>query len=94
MFVLNLLHIAILKKLFQYGLYSGFMGSFVYIFLGSTKDITVGPTAIMALMTQTYVLSYGPDFAVLLTFLSGCVISLFGLLQLGKFCCCNIKVIN
>ncbi|XP_034243364.1 sodium-independent sulfate anion transporter-like isoform X2 [Thrips palmi] len=67
----------------QYGLYSGFMGSFVYVLFGSTKDITVGPTAIMALMTQTYVLSYGADFAVLLTFLSGCVITLFGLLQLG-----------
>lgn len=67
----------------QYGLYSGFMGSFTYVLFGSTKDITVGPTAIMALMTQTYVLSYGADFAVLLTFLSGCIITLFGLLQLG-----------
>lgn len=67
----------------QYGLYAGFMGSFMYVFFGSTKDITVGPTAIMALMTQTYVLNYGPDFAVLLTFLSGCMITLFGLLQLG-----------
>lgn len=61
------------------------MGSFVYVLFGSTKDITVGPTAIMALMTQTYVLNYGPDFAVLLTFLSGCIITLFGLLQLGWF---------
>lgn len=60
------------------------MGSFVYVFFGSTKDITVGPTAIMALMTQTYVLNYGADFAVLLTFLSGCIITLFGLLQLGR----------
>lgn len=26
----------------QYGLYSGFMGCFVYFFLGSCKDITIG----------------------------------------------------
>lgn len=26
----------------QYGLYSGFMGSFVYLLLGSCKDITIG----------------------------------------------------
>ena len=35
----------------QYGLYSAFMGCFVYIVFGSSKDITIGPTAIMALMT-------------------------------------------
>lgn len=26
----------------QYGLYSGFMGSFVYLVFGSCKDITIG----------------------------------------------------
>uniref|UniRef100_A0A146M5W7 Sodium-independent sulfate anion transporter n=1 Tax=Lygus hesperus TaxID=30085 RepID=A0A146M5W7_LYGHE len=67
----------------QYGLYSGFMGSFVYLFFGSCKDITVGPTAIMALMTQTYVQNHGPEFAVLLAFLSGLVILCFGILRLG-----------
>ncbi|XP_037899592.1 sodium-independent sulfate anion transporter-like, partial [Glossina fuscipes] len=34
----------------QYGLYSAFMGCFVYIIFGTCKDITVGPTAITALM--------------------------------------------
>ncbi|KAG8221941.1 hypothetical protein J437_LFUL002500 [Ladona fulva] len=67
----------------QYGLYSAFMGCFAYIFLGSCKDITIGPTAIMALMAQVYVESYGPSFAILLTFLSGCIILLLGLLHLG-----------
>ncbi|BET02084.1 high affinity sulfate transmembrane transporter activity [Nesidiocoris tenuis] len=67
----------------QYGLYSGFMGCFVYFFFGSCKDITVGPTAIMALMTQTYVEKHGPDFAVLLAFLSGLVILFCGVLRLG-----------
>ncbi|XP_073996219.1 sodium-independent sulfate anion transporter isoform X2 [Rhodnius prolixus] len=67
----------------QYGLYSGFMGCFVYMIFGSCKDITIGPTAIMALMTQKYVESHGPDFAVLLAFLSGVVIFIFGILRLG-----------
>ena len=36
----------------QYGLYSAFMGCFLYCIFGSSKDVTIGPTAIMALMTQ------------------------------------------
>ncbi|EEB12740.1 sulfate transporter, putative [Pediculus humanus corporis] len=67
----------------QYGLYSGFMGCFVYFFLGSVKDVTIGPTAIMALMSQKSVEEYNSDFAVLLCFLTGCVTMLFGILQLG-----------
>lgn len=71
---------------FQYGLYSAFAGCFMYIFFGSCKDITIGPTAIMALMTGKYVKLYGPAFSVLLTFLSGCIILLFGVLHLGESC--------
>ncbi|XP_037902520.1 sodium-independent sulfate anion transporter-like [Hermetia illucens] len=66
----------------QYGLYSDFMGSFVYILFGTCKDITIGPTAIMALMVQKHT-EYSPDFAVLMTFLAGCIILLLGLLNLG-----------
>jgi len=66
----------------QYGLYSAFMGCFVYCIFGSSKDITIGPTAIMALMTQVHA-QYGPDYAVLLSFLSGLIILSFGILQLG-----------
>ncbi|XP_034660413.1 sodium-independent sulfate anion transporter [Drosophila subobscura] len=65
-----------------YGLYSAFMGGFVYILLGTCKDITVGPTAIMALMVRPYV-NGNPDNAVLLCFLAGCIILLLGLLNLG-----------
>nr|XP_034193184.1 sodium-independent sulfate anion transporter-like isoform X1 [Osmia lignaria] len=67
----------------QYGLYSSFMGCFVYVVFGSCKDITVGPTAIMALLSQSHVINLGADVAVLLCFLSGCVISIMGLLHLG-----------
>ncbi|XP_068084506.1 sodium-independent sulfate anion transporter isoform X2 [Anabrus simplex] len=67
----------------QYGLYAGFMGAFTYIIFGSCKDVTIGPTAILALMAQKYVENHGADFAVLLTFLSGCIILLLGILNLG-----------
>lgn len=43
--------IEILKLCTQYGLYSGFIGCFVYILFGSTESITIGPTAIMAIIT-------------------------------------------
>ncbi|KAL7303387.1 hypothetical protein TKK_0004572 [Trichogramma kaykai] len=70
----------------QYGLYSSFMACFVYTIFGSCKDVPVGPTAIAAIMThETLEKSHlGPDFAVLLTFISGCVCMLMGTLQLGK----------
>lgn len=67
----------------QYGLYSAFMGCIVYMFLGSCKDITIGPTALMALMTYQQVVGRNPDFAVLLCFLTGCVQLLMGTLHLG-----------
>uniref|UniRef100_A0A3B3HSF1 SLC26A/SulP transporter domain-containing protein n=1 Tax=Oryzias latipes TaxID=8090 RepID=A0A3B3HSF1_ORYLA len=34
----------------QYGLYSAFMGGFIYTVLGTSKDVTLGPTAIMSLL--------------------------------------------
>ncbi|CAL4077811.1 unnamed protein product, partial [Meganyctiphanes norvegica] len=74
----------------QYGLYSAFMGCFVYLFFGSCKDITIGPTAIMAIMTHEYS-GHGADddyeykvmCANILAFLSGLIIFASGLLNLG-----------
>ena len=62
------------------------MACFVYTIFGSCKDVPVGPTAIAAILTrETLTKSHlGPDFAVLLTFISGCVSLLMGILQLGK----------
>lgn len=56
----------------------------MYAIFGSCKDVNIGPTAIMALMTQPHVEKLGPDMAVLLSFLAGCIIFLLGLLHLGK----------
>ena len=61
------------------------MGCFVYLFFGSSKDITVGPTAIMALMTAQYAGGgpEGPAYAILLAFLSGLITLVLGILRLG-----------
>lgn len=64
------------------GLYSAFMGCFVYFLLGSTMEMNIGPTAIMALMTYQYS-SGGSDYAVLLCFISGIIETLAGIINLG-----------
>ncbi|XP_037952180.1 sodium-independent sulfate anion transporter [Teleopsis dalmanni] len=66
----------------QYGLYGCFLGCFIYIFIGSSKDVPVGPTAISALLTfQTAQGSW--ERAVLLTFLTGLIEICMGVFQLG-----------
>ncbi|XP_074176022.1 sodium-independent sulfate anion transporter [Rhinolophus sinicus] len=66
----------------QYGLYSAFMGCFVYFFLGTSRDVTLGPTAIMSLLVSSYTF-HEPAYAVLLAFLSGCIQLAMGCLCLG-----------
>uniref|UniRef100_A0A8D0DHI3 Sodium-independent sulfate anion transporter n=1 Tax=Salvator merianae TaxID=96440 RepID=A0A8D0DHI3_SALMN len=66
----------------QYGLYSSFMGCFVYCLLGTSKDVTLGPTAIMSLLVSSYAF-HDPVYAILLTFLTGCIQIALGLLRLG-----------
>ncbi|XP_059003300.1 sodium-independent sulfate anion transporter isoform X3 [Mustela lutreola] len=66
----------------QYGLYSAFMGCFVYFFLGTSRDVTLGPTAIMSLLVSFYTF-HEPAYAVLLAFLSGCIQLAMGFLHLG-----------
>lgn len=70
----------------QYGLYSAFMGVFVYAILGTSKDITLGPTAIMSLMTAAFATSpvkNDPTYAIVLCLASGLVQVLMGILHLG-----------
>lgn len=61
------------------------MACFVYTIVGSCKDVPVGPTAISAILTRETLANnnLSPDFAVLLTFVSGCVSLIMGVLQLG-----------
>ncbi|XP_017471285.1 PREDICTED: sodium-independent sulfate anion transporter-like [Rhagoletis zephyria] len=66
----------------QYGLYAAFMGCFTYIIFGSCKDVTIATTAIMALMVHDYAI-ITPDYAILISFLAGCIILLLGIFNLG-----------
>ncbi|CAG5136681.1 unnamed protein product, partial [Candidula unifasciata] len=76
----------------QYGLYTAFMGSFVYCFLGTSKDMTLGPTAIMGLLTGTFGTDLFPEvpteqkdatMAITLTFMTGVIQLSMGILKLG-----------
>jgi len=83
--------------MFQYGLYGSFLGCFLYILFGSCKDVPMGPTAIVSLLTFQQVGNLGtnaPYYAILLCFLAGCVEFLMGILGLGE--CKNLfwPVIN
>ncbi|CAH2210128.1 jg27095, partial [Pararge aegeria aegeria] len=68
----------------QYGLYSAFVGTMLYVVLGSVKEVSIGPTSLMALMTLHTCRGLPVDFVVLLTFLAGCLVLLMGLLRLGE----------
>ncbi|KAJ3624258.1 hypothetical protein MTP99_017898 [Tenebrio molitor] len=67
----------------QYGLYSAFVGCFVYTVFGTCKDITIGPTALMALMTYQQIVGRNTDYAILLCFLCGIVQLAMAILHLG-----------
>jgi solute carrier family 26 (sodium-independent sulfate anion transporter), member 11 len=66
----------------EYGLYASIADGFIYAILGSSKDITIGPTAVLSTLTAKYA-SYSVDFAVLAAFLSGIIMLLMGIFHLG-----------
>ncbi|XP_026750250.2 sodium-independent sulfate anion transporter [Galleria mellonella] len=66
----------------QHGLYGSFLGCFIYIVLGGCRAVPAGPTAIASLLT--WQIAEGViEKAILLTFLSGLVKLLMGVLGLG-----------
>ncbi|CAG9824561.1 unnamed protein product, partial [Phaedon cochleariae] len=67
----------------EYGLYSSFIGSFIYIVFGSCKDVPFGPSATNAFLTAQAVAGRGPEHVILLSFLSGIVQLLMGFFGLG-----------
>lgn len=58
-------------------------GSLVYVFFGTIKEVSIGPTSLMALLTLQYTIDKPPEYAIVLAFLAGCVELLMGLLRLG-----------
>jgi sodium-independent sulfate anion transporter 11 len=75
----------------QYGLYSSFMGVLIYWFFATSKDITIGPVAVMSQVTGNVVLraaDHLPDVpghvvASALAVITGAIITFLGLARLG-----------
>lgn len=67
----------------QYGLYSGFLGSLIYVFFGTIKEVSIGPTSLMALLTLQYTQNRPVELVILLTFLVGIVELCMGVFKLG-----------
>ncbi|KAI9268492.1 sulfate transporter family-domain-containing protein [Helicostylum pulchrum] len=75
----------------QYGLYTAFVGLCVYCLFATSKDISIGPTAVMSLLvgqTVTRITSVneditGPQIAVALSLLTGAIAMFIGLVRLG-----------
>ncbi|CAO3692550.1 hypothetical protein G6F70_004352 [Rhizopus microsporus] len=75
----------------QYGLYTAFVGLCVYCLFATSKDISIGPTAVMSLLvgqTITKITSEtptitGPEIAVTMSLLTGAIAMFIGLVRLG-----------
>ncbi|BFZ59354.1 Sulfate permease 2 [Saitoella coloradoensis] len=75
----------------QYGLYSSFIGVFLYCFFATSKDVTIGPVAVMSLETAKVigdVMAHtdkysAPVIATALALLCGAISLGIGLLRLG-----------
>ncbi|KAI4456660.1 sulfate transporter [Holotrichia oblita] len=70
----------------QYGLYSSLCGGFVYAIFGTVAALSIAPTAILSLLTSTYISGVSFDktsAATLLCFYSGIIQACCGLLNLG-----------
>lgn len=69
----------------QYGLYSSFLGTLIYVIFGTVKEVSIGPTSLMALLTLQYTLDKPVELVILFTLLVGIVELLMGVFKLGFF---------
>lgn len=75
----------------EYGLYSSFMGVLIYWFFATSKDITIGPVAVMSQVTGNIVLKAadtlpqveGHVVASALAVIVGAIVTFLGLARLG-----------
>ncbi|XP_006812802.1 sodium-independent sulfate anion transporter-like [Saccoglossus kowalevskii] len=86
----GLAYATVAKLPLQYGLYSAFMGNFVYCFMGTAKDITLGPTAVMSLIMSEFSSGqeredglHNPVYAITIAFFCGITQLLMGIFHLG-----------
>lgn len=80
----NVVLILAITYTLQQGLYGSFIGSIMYVFLGTCKEVPMGPTAIVSLMTYNTLHGLGPVYGTLLCFLSGVIQLAMGVVGLGK----------
>ncbi|KAG8779455.1 hypothetical protein FRC20_003171 [Serendipita sp. 405] len=77
----------------EYGLYSSFVGVFVYCFFATSKDVSIGPVAVMSLEVANIIKyihnHHGEDrwsavqIAITLAFICGFIVLGIGLLRIG-----------
>ncbi|ORZ03338.1 sulfate transporter family-domain-containing protein [Syncephalastrum racemosum] len=75
----------------QYGLYTSFVGACLYCFLGTSKDISMGPITVVSLLvgrsittvSQAHPDITGPEVAVYLSMLTGMIALAIGMIRLG-----------
>ncbi|KAJ7632387.1 sulfate permease [Roridomyces roridus] len=76
----------------QYGLYSSFVGVTVYCLFATSKDVSIGPVAVVSLLTSQIIGRVmkahpgqweGPEIATTVAFVSGFIVLGIGLLRLG-----------
>ncbi|EPQ58456.1 sulfate permease [Gloeophyllum trabeum ATCC 11539] len=76
----------------EYGLYSSFVGVLIYCFFATSKDVSIGPVAVMSL-TVSQIIAHvdkahpgqweGPQIATTVAFICGFIVLAIGLLRLG-----------
>ncbi|SJL01238.1 related to sulfate permease II [Armillaria ostoyae] len=76
----------------EYGLYSSFVGVLIYCFFATSKDVSIGPVAVMSL-TVAEIIKYidekhpdqwgAPQIATTVAFIAGFIVLGIGLLRLG-----------
>ncbi|KAH7051610.1 sulfate transporter family-domain-containing protein [Linnemannia elongata] len=72
----------------QHGLYSAYIGAIFYCFMGTSKDLTIGPTAVISLVTGELVADLAgkmtpPEVAAMSCLIVGVFTMLLGVLRLG-----------
>ncbi|ODV78376.1 high affinity sulfate permease [Suhomyces tanzawaensis NRRL Y-17324] len=76
----------------QYGLYSSFVGVFIYSFFATSKDVSIGPVAVMSLQVSKVIYRVqqkageqfsAPEIATFLSLICGGIAAGIGILRLG-----------
>ncbi|CRG90369.1 Sulfate permease 2 [Talaromyces islandicus] len=75
----------------EYGLYASFMGVLIYWFFATSKDITIGPVAVMSTLTGNIIIEVQknhpefskPEIAQALSIIAGAIVTFIGLIRWG-----------